>query len=244
MAEMHIDWKIQRLDEGEEPDPRFAECVLEIEGKIQYDGQPAGIVDALYVFAEKPASHNAFFELWDVDGGSCAIFEEITDPDLQRFLEPIPDFLDPASGLLCVHYIALRPPYRGLGLGREVMRKLVYDMADPRIGVVLMDSRPLQHRPDAYDDFDEEVRDLPWNSQDEDDGKLMRHFSKWGMQRLADTRFMLAAPETLRDSRAPQWPPCPILDGWNTCIACGGWIDRKNDTWHDSQDGPIHSACE
>lgn len=32
MAEMHIDWKIQRLDEGEVQDPRFAECVLETFG--------------------------------------------------------------------------------------------------------------------------------------------------------------------------------------------------------------------
>ena len=244
MAEMRIHWKIERMDEGDEPDPRFAECLLEIEGRIECDGQPAGLVDAHYVFSEEPESDVAFMELWDMDAASCEVFEEIIDPDLDMFLDPIPQFLDPASGILCVHFIALRPPFRGKGLAREVMRELVRAMADPRIGLVLLDSHPLQHLPHGYDDFDDEVRDLPWNSPAEDQETLMRHFSTWGMQRLPGTRFMIAAPETLRDTRAPQWPPCPILDRWNTCIACGGWIDLEAGEGHDSDDGPIHSDCE
>ena len=243
MAALQIRWKIDRLDEGEERDPRFAECLLEIEGRIECNGQPAGMVDAHYLYAENPASDAAFFELWDLDAASCDVFEEIIDHDRGKFREPIPGFLDPAAGILCIRFIALHPPFRRKGLGREMMRELVHAMADPRVGLVLLDARPLQHRPHAYDDFDDEVRDLPWNSPDEDQEALLRHFSGWGLQRLPGTRFMMAAPETLRDARAPQWPPCPILDQWNTCVACGGWIDRDGGDWRESDDGPIHSDC-
>jgi hypothetical protein len=182
-------------------------------------------------------------ELWDLDAESCAVFEDIIDHDLGVFREPIPQFLDPASGILCVHHIALRPPFRGQGLGREVVRELVRAMADPRIGVVLLDAQPLQHLPHGYDDFDDEVRDLPWNSPEEDQATLIRHFSSWGMQHLPGTRFMIAAPETLRDARTPQWPPCPILDRWNTCIACGEWVDLEAGEGRVSDDGAIHSDC-
>lgn len=172
MAEMHIHWKIERMDQGDEPDPRFAECLLEIEGRIEIDGQPAGMVDAHYVFSGAPDSDAAFFELWDADAATCAVFEEIIDHDRGQFREPIPRFLDPASGLLCVHFIALHPQFRGKGLGREVMRELVRAMADPRIGVVLLDAQPLQHLPHGYDDLDDEVRDLPWNSPDGGSGRI------------------------------------------------------------------------
>ena len=101
------------------------------------------------------------------------MYEEITDLDLNEMREPIPRFLDPASGILCVHFIGLRPPFRGVGLGREVMRELVRVMADPRVGLVLLNSIPLQHMPHGYDDFDEEVRELPWNSPEEDQEALM-----------------------------------------------------------------------
>lgn len=244
MAALQIRWKINRLDEGEEQDPRFAECLLEIAGVIECDGQPAGMVDAHYLFAEDPESDAAFMELWDADAASCSVFEEIIDPESAMFREPIPRFLDPASGILCINFIALRPPFRGKGLAREVMRELVRAMADPRIGLVLLNSTPLQHLPHGYDDFDEEVRDLPWNSPDEDQAALVRHFTTWGMNHLSGTRFMMAAPETLRDARAPQWPPCPILDMWNTCAACGGWIDREAGEWHDTDDGPFHAHCK
>lgn len=241
---MRIHWKIKRLDEGDEPDTRFAECLLEIEGRIECGGRTAGLVDAHYVFADEPASGVAFCELWDTDAASCAVYEDIIDHDLGMFREPVSSFLNPASGLLCVHFIALRPSFRGMGLGREVMREIVRAMADPRIGVVLLDTRPLQHLPHAYDDFDDEVRDLPWNSPDEDQESLMRHFSGWGMKRLPGTRFMMAPPENLRDARTPQWPPCPILDRWNTCIACGGWIDLEGGEWLEGDDGLFHKGCE
>jgi len=244
MAEMRIHWKIERLDEGDEQDPRFAECLLGIEGRIECDGMPAGLVDAHYLFSEDPESDVAFMELWDMDARSSDVFEEIIDHDSETFRMPIPQFLDPASGFLCVNFIALRPPFRRIGMGREVMWELVRAMTDPRIGVVLLDAQPLQHLPHGYDDFDDEVRDLPWNSPDVDQAALMRHFSTWGMQRLPGTRFMIAAPESLRDARTPQWPPCPILDQWNTCIACGGWINLEAGEGRETDDGPVHSHCE
>ncbi len=244
MPELHIHWKINRLDEGEEPDPRIAECVLEIEGRIECGGSTAGIVEALYLFAEDPASSIAFFELWDSDARSCAVYEEITNQGLHRMHEPIPRFLDPASGILCVHFIGLRPPFRRMGLGREVMRELVRAMADPRVGLILLNATPLQHMPRGYDDFDDEVRDLPWNSPEEDQEALMRHFSGWGMRRLPGTRFMMAAPEILRDVRTLRWPPCAILDQWHTCEACGGWIDREGDKWVETDEGLFHKDCE
>jgi len=244
MAETCIQWKIERMDDGEEPDPRFAECLLQIEGRIQCDGQPAGLVDAHYLFAENPGSDAAFMEFWDLEAASCNVFEEIFLHDRKKFRAPIPRLLDPASGFLLVHFIALRPPFRRMGIGREVMRELVRSMADPRIGVVLLKAQPLQHLPHGYDDFDEEVKDLPWNSPDEDQNALMRHFSSWGMQRLRGTQFMVAAPEVLRDARTPYWPPCPILDRWNTCIACGGWIDPDSGERRETDEGPIHSRCE
>ena len=155
------------------------------------------MVDAHYLFAEDPASATAFMELWDYDSSSCDVYEEITNQGLRKMHEPIPRFLDPASGILCVHFIGLRPPFRHIGMGREVMRELVRAMADPRIGLVLLNATPLQHMPCGYDDFDEEVRDLPWNPPEDDQEALMRHFIGWGMQRLPGTRFMIAAPETL-----------------------------------------------
>jgi len=243
MSELRIHWKINRLDEGEEPDPRFAECVLEIEGRIECGGETAGTVDAFYLFSENPASSTAFRELWDCDSRICHVYEEITNQGLRKMHEPIPRFLDPASGILCVHFIGLSPEFRRKGLGGEVMRELVRAMADPRIGLVLLNATPLQHMPHGYDHFDEEVRDLPWNSPEENQEALMRHFSGWGMQRLPGTRFMMAAPENLRDVRNLQWPPCPILDQWNTCWACSGWIDREEGDFVESEDGLFHKDC-
>ena len=54
MADLQIQWEIKRLDEGEEPDPRFAGCLLEIEGRIECGGETAGMVDAHYLFSENP----------------------------------------------------------------------------------------------------------------------------------------------------------------------------------------------
>jgi hypothetical protein len=244
MDNVAIEWKIHRLDEGEEPDLRDDECVLEIDSRIVCAGKPAGLLYAHYLFAEKPETGDAFRRLWDLDGGLCHVYEEITDDDSKRFLDPLPRLLDPATGILCVHFIALRPPFRHIGLGREVMRQLCHDMADARVGAVLLDTTPLQHKPHGCDHFDEEVRDLPWNGPEKDRAALVRHFQSWGMQSLAGTRFMIAAPEALRDSRAPQWPPGPVLDQWNACAVCGGWIDLDGHEWIDTEDGPVHLDCE
>lgn len=244
MAEMQIRWKVERMDEGEVQDPRFAECLLQIEGRIQCDGQPAGLVDAHYVYSECPDTGEAFRELWDMDARSCAVYEEIMDPHLGIFFEPLQEFLDPASGILCVHFIALRPAFRGIGLGRRVMRELVRSMADPRIGLVLLDAQPLQHMPHGYDDFDEEVRDLPWNSPEEDQKRLIHHFNTWGMEHLQGTRYMFASPDTLRDSRTPHWPPCVILDRWNMCYVCGEWVNIEAGEGKADDDGSVHFGCE
>lgn len=244
MADMKIRWKLERMDEGEVSDPRFAECLLQIEGVIEYDGQPTGLVDAHYVYSDCPDSGEAFSELWDMDARSCAVYEEISDPDLDMFREPLQEFLDPASGILCVHFIALRPAFRGIGLGQRALRELVRSMADPRIGLVLMDAQPLQHMPHGYDDFDEEVRDLPWNSEAEDLDRLIRHFETWGMKHLQGTRYMYAAPDALRDSRTPQWPPCVIHDRWNTCYVCGGWVNLEAGEGRADDDGAVHTVCE
>lgn len=241
---MKIHWQIKRLDEGEEPDSRFAECLLEISGRVDCDGQTAGVVDAFYLFSEDPSSARAFLELWDTDGASCAVFEAIIDHECGLFHEPLPDFLDPASGILVFHYIALRPEFRHMGLGQAVMRESVRALADPRIGLVLLDARPLQHRPNSYDHFDDEVRDLPWNSPEIDETTLTLHLNRWGMQRLPETRFMMAAPEMLRDARTPQWPPCPVVDQWNACAICGEWIDMDGHEWDDTADGPVHLKCD
>ena len=43
---MEIDWKIKRLDEGEERDPRDEGCLLKIDGKITNDAQDVGQLEA------------------------------------------------------------------------------------------------------------------------------------------------------------------------------------------------------
>lgn len=204
---MHIQWKIERLDEGEAPNPAEDECLLEIEGEIECDGQTAGLVDAYYLFAEDPESPSAFMNFWDLDATTCRIFEEISSPGHEKFHEPIPAFLGIQSGILCVNFIALRPPFRRRGLGREVMREVVRNFADERVGMVLLRAQPLQHLPHGYDHFDQEVRDLPWNSPEEDLSSLIRHFHTWGMRHVPHTRYMLAAPESLSDGPASDWYP-------------------------------------
>lgn len=241
---MYIQWKINRLDWEDEPDPQLANCLLQIEGRIECGGRTAGIVDAHYLCADEPDSDNAFLEFWDLDATTCEVFEEIMDRDHFQFRYPIPWHMEFATGILCVHFIALRPEFRGIGMGRAVMRELVRTCADPRTGVVLLDVRPLQHRPHGYDDFDEEVRDLPWNPPAEDQQRLIRHFETWGMEPLPDTRFMVAPPAFLSESRATKWPPVPVRDHRNTCVLCGTWIDENAGDLRETPDGPIHKHCE
>ncbi len=110
-------------------------------------------------------------------------------------------------GILCVNFIALRPPFRRRGLGREVMSEVVRNFADERTGMVLLNAQPLQHLPHGYDHFDDEVRDLPWNSPAEDLETLIRHFRSWDMQPVAGTRYLLVAPEFLCDDLTKDWYP-------------------------------------
>ena len=204
---MHIHWKIERLDQGENPNPADGECLLEIEGEIECDGQPAGLVDAYYLYAEDPESPAAFMDFWDLDSRTCRLFEEIIAPGHRDFREPIREFLEVTPGILCVNFIALRPPFRRRGLAREAMREVVRNFADSRVGMVLLNAQPLQHLPHGYDHFDEEVRDLPWNSPEEDLARLVSHFRSWGMRPLPRTRYLLAAPENLSEDLAADWYP-------------------------------------
>lgn len=210
---MHIHWKIERLDENFDQSPAEGECLIQIEGTIECDGKPAGSVDAFYLFAENPESPSAFMEFWDMDGGTCAVFEEINDTNHWSFRQPLQDFLSVCPGILCVNFIALYPPFRRRGLGREVMLELVRNFADDRVGVVLLNAQPLQHLPHGYDHFDNEVRDLPWNSPEEDLARLVSHFHSWDMQSLPGTRYLLAAPEFLSNGPAANWYPDLLWDG-------------------------------
>lgn len=204
---MHIHWKIERLDENFDEDPADGECLLEIEGEVECDGQPAGLVDAYYLYAEDPESPAAFMDFWDLDSRTCKVFEEIIAPDHCEFRKPIPAFLGVTPGILCVNFIALRPPFRRRGIGREIMNAVVRNFADPRVGMVLLNAQPLQHLPHGYDHFGEEVRDLPWNSPEQDLAQLVSHFRTWGMHHLPGTRFMLESPEALIGDLATDWYP-------------------------------------
>jgi GNAT superfamily N-acetyltransferase len=240
---VEIDWRIERLDEGEKRDPRDEPCLLRISGKIKRDGQDAGQLEAYYVLDLDLASSGAFFGLWDMDSTTCSIYEELTKPSSHVFREPLPRLLECFPGMIVVDYIALFPDYRGAGLGREVMRQLVRCCADEAIGAVLLDSIPLQHRDGAYDFFDHEVRALPWNGDEQDTEQLRRHLRGWGMHHIANTRYMVARPEILSENHSAEWPPVPILCHWNTCVYCQRWIDLDAGGWETSPDGPIHSGC-
>lgn len=208
---MKIHWKTRRFDEDPEPDPQIADdCALRIEGRIEVGGQEAGQFLVWYLSANDLESPRAFLELWDLEGETCAIYEEIMNPERTKFREPLTTMLNDAPGLIVVDFIALRPAFRRRGLGLEVMREIVRCCANQWISAVLLDARPLQRRPGGYDHFDEEVRDLPWNEGDEDMARLMNHFRGWGMQRLPRTRFMVCVPDTITGEWAKEWPPSPI----------------------------------
>jgi len=209
---MHIHWKIKRLDGNYDEHPADGECLLEIEGTIECDGQPAGVVDAYYLFTEYPESPAAFREFWDLDATTCRVFEEIIAPDREDFRDPILHFLIVTPGILYVNFIALRPPFRRRGLGREVLSEVVRNFADDRVGMVLLNAQPLQHLPHGYDHFADEVRDLPWNTPEEDLARLVRHFRSWGMQLVPGTHYLLADPECLGGWPAKDWFPGLLED--------------------------------
>jgi GNAT superfamily N-acetyltransferase len=241
---MEIEWRITRLDEGEERDPRQQSCLLKIDGKVKVEGEMAGRLMAYYLLDLDLASSGAFFEIWDMSGETCAIYEELKTRGGDDFREPLPRLLESRPGLLIVDYIALRPAFRGSGLGREVMREFVRSLGDENTGAVLLDAQPLQHRDGAYDFHDHEVRDLPWNGEAQDTEHLHRFLRSWGMHHMAKTRYMVAPPGSLSERHAAKWPPSPVLSFWNTCVYCNRWINLDADGWEESPDGPIHSTCK
>ena len=238
-----IHWKIERLDEGDNRDPRDPGCLLDIEGRIEIEGKPAGHLAAYYLLDIDLASSGAFLDLWDSDGSTCSVYEEIMGSSREGFREPLPRLLEVFPGMLVINSIAFRPEYRGIGLGRKVIGEFVRCCGEENTGAVLLNAEPLQHREGAYDYYDEEVRDLPWNGKEEDGEKLKRHLRSWGMHHIAGTRFMVAPPVALSEKHAAKWPPCPILCHWNTCVYCSKWIDLDSDGWEESSDGPIHKGC-
>lgn len=240
---VEIEWKIERLDEGEEHDPREEGCLLKIDGMIKVDGKVAGRLEAYYALDLDLASDGAFWELWDLDAGACTVYEEIRKPNEFEFREPLPRLIEHRPGMLIVDYIALFPAHRGHSLGRQVMKQLVRCCADGNIGAVLLDTDPLQHRDGSYDFFDNEVRDLPWDGKEADTEHLRRHLRGWGMHHMAKTRYMVAPPVTLSETHTAKWPPVPILCHWNTCVYCGRWIDLDAGEMEESPDGPAHKGC-
>lgn len=204
---MEIQWHVERLDENEEVPPSEIECLFEAEGIVRCDGEDAGEVGVTYVYAEDPASDEAFLWIWDLTAAACSIYEDIKLPRRGVFRDPLPKLLGYATGVLCVHYIALKPAFRGHGLGREVMRETVHQFADARVGAVLLDVTPLQHRPGGYDDFLDEARELPFNEPEVDHARLVRHFEDWGMRPIHGSRFAAAAPGVLCDGVNPDWFP-------------------------------------
>jgi GNAT superfamily N-acetyltransferase len=210
---MQITWKIKRLDENFDQSPATSECLLQIKGAIECDSKPAGSVDAFYLYADEPESTSAFADLWDLDATACRVFEEIIDTERVNFREPLAEFLGAYWGILCVNFIALHPPFRRRGLGREVLDELVRNFADDRVGAVLLNAQPLQHTPHGYDHFDEEVRDLPWNTPEEDLARLKAHFRTWDMRILPGTRYLYTAPESLIGDLSKDWYPGLLWGG-------------------------------
>ena len=240
---MEIEWRIERLDEGEMEDPREEACLLKIDGTIKEGGELAGKLEAYYALDLDLSSSGAFFALWDMEGETASIYSELMAPSQDDFREPLPRLLEHRPGMLVIEYIALFPDFRRLGHGREVIRQLVRCCADGNIGAVLLDAMPLQHRAGAYDFFDKEVRDLPWNGDEQDTERLRRHLRGWGMHHMAKTRYMVAPPGTLSETHTAKWPPVPILCHWNTCVYCERWIDIDAGDWEEGPDGRIHSGC-
>jgi hypothetical protein len=204
---IEIFWQIDRVDENQELGAADAECLFAIEGSIQCDGLNAGELGATYIFSEEPETDDAFFWLWDLTGTACALYEEIISPSRKAFRKPLPDFLTVSTAILCIHYIALKPEFRRREMGREAIRETVRQFADSRVGVVLIDIRPLQHRPNGYRDFFDEVRDLPFNTPEADQAQLIRHFETWGMVHVPGTNFMAAAPSILCSEIHQNWYP-------------------------------------
>ena len=206
-----VAWTCRRIDEFDD-DETLPSGLIGIEGAILVDGDVAGLTDGFHLLDDRPWSEDAFWAFWDMEGWTCEIYEELLEPGKRRFREPLSRLLAAAPGILFVRLIALRPPFRRRGLGREVLRRWIGDWCDDSVGAVVIDATPLQRRDDGYDEYDEEVRDLPWDGEAEDADRLAGHLRGWGFHRIAGTRFMVATPAWLDMERAAEWPPVPIED--------------------------------
>ncbi|MEM9235280.1 MAG: GNAT family N-acetyltransferase [Verrucomicrobiota bacterium] len=240
---VELRWKASRLDEGEEVSPPAGDGLIEIDALILIDGTEAGTVDGFYLLARDPASHSAYFELWDMEQWICDIYGELMQPDRKGFREPLGRLLKPFPGILCIRHLALDPEFRGRGLGREVMRLFVAAWADAQVGAVILNSQPLQHRNGAYDLYDNEIRELPCDGPEEDGKRLAKHLRNWGFHLIAGTRWMAATPQGLGVEENDSGPPVLIQDATNTCVLCSGVIDLAAGEWQESDYGPVHDRC-
>lgn len=218
---------------------------MEWTGAVLMDGEPAGRVGGFYVHDGDLSSDSAFWELWDMDGRTCALLERIRDEKWLRLREPLPTLMLAAPALLCVEELCLFPEFRGAGLGLMVMKQVVADFADPRVGAVILKSDPLQLVPEEYRDPDDEraAVGLPTDDPKRDLVKLQHHFRGWGMQLLPKTNYMVADPDRLNEVRAESWPPVTIKDASNSCVYCGGLIDYKCEEWERTGEGLSHKRC-
>lgn len=239
---MIIDWKLERLDEGER-EPRPQQCLLEMTGEVREGGDVGGRVAGFYLSAPDLDSDAAFWELWDLDVRSCSIVEEIVDEKWRRFREPLPRLLRESSGMICLEQLTLAPAFRGRGLGLEVMREVIRTCAGEWVGAILLRSDPRQYGEDLSKADKRALQGLPRDDCERDRTRLQSHFRSWGMQRLPRTRYMVCAPDTLCAERADRWPPVLIEDGSNICVLCSGRIDFEREEWEEGPEGPAHKGC-
>lgn len=244
---LEIGWRWKRLDEGDPPEGRLSQCLVEIEGAVTVEGAKAGEVHGFYLHDEPLDSRAAFWELWDIDARTCDIFSEIHSPDRKGLREPLARWLEMDPAILCVEWIALARPFRKRGLGLEVLRETVRRCADDRVGAVLLRTDPLQYERAVRDDLDENLdwgfEELPRNGRERDETRLQFHFRTWEMQRLPRTKYMVAPPRRFCEEAAEAWPPVTVLDIWNTCVLCGELVDKEAEAWERCPEGLAHRRC-
>lgn len=191
------------MDELDDEGPPMKWGMIEVEGTITVDGVEAGLTDGFYLLDGEPWSTEAFWTFWDMEGWTCEIYEELIDPgEGEHFRQPLPRLMELEFGILFLRLIALKPEFRGKGLGREVLKQWIGSWCDRQVGAVVIDARPLQRREGSYEMYDDELRDLPRESPEEDTARLTKHLRGWGFHRLAGTRFMVASPRWLEFERA------------------------------------------